>query len=119
VLQYREMKRPFIERAEDCLLMAEKIRGTVLPRLRAWREARALNQTELADQAGVARSTVSRGESGHIVAWPNVRKLAAALGISSQVLLQQDPPHSGTDGGSLHARPNAHLPSDSPPGRTS
>jgi transcriptional regulator with XRE-family HTH domain len=65
------------------ITMAEKrSRGLELPRLRYWRERRALTQSELADLAGVTRVTITHIESGQPAAMPSVRKLAAALNVS-------------------------------------
>jgi transcriptional regulator with XRE-family HTH domain len=56
---------------------------TKLPRLKEWRERRALTQAELAKLSGVAEPTINRIERGHHE--PRVttaRRLAAALGVS-------------------------------------
>ncbi len=72
--------------------MAEKgLRGRTVEHLRAWRMHRVLNQSELATAAGVGRTTVLRGEAGHIVNFANIRKLAAALGITPEQLLREGP----------------------------
>ena len=62
-----------------------------LRRLREWRFRRALNQAELAEQSGVARTTIVRLEQGT----PNVRprtlrKLARALGVRPEELVGGD-----------------------------
>jgi transcriptional regulator with XRE-family HTH domain len=52
-----------------------------LPRLREWRNKRALSQKELAERSGVSRHTIMKSEAGR-PAWPQtVRKLAAALRV--------------------------------------
>ena len=52
-----------------------------VPRLREWRDKRALSQQELADRAGLSRTTIIKLEGGRR-AWPQtVRKLARALRI--------------------------------------
>jgi transcriptional regulator with XRE-family HTH domain len=57
--------------------------------LREWRDKKLLTQDELAEQSGVGRSTVARAEKGDLaVNYSNIRKLAAALGISPEMLLQ-------------------------------
>ena len=69
-------------------------RGLPLPYLEALRLSQALTQVELAKAAGVGRNTVLRAEAGAPVALGNVRKIAAALGISVQQLLTEDPSKS-------------------------
>ena len=71
--------------------MAEKVRGRIVPHLRAWRMARSLQQGELADEAHVSRSTIIRAEAGGIVSFSNIRKLASALNVSVDDLLYSDP----------------------------
>jgi transcriptional regulator with XRE-family HTH domain len=52
-----------------------------IPRLREWRERRALTQVELAEKAGVSERSVAGYEAGHGARPPTVRRLAEALGI--------------------------------------
>jgi transcriptional regulator with XRE-family HTH domain len=52
-----------------------------IPRLREWREARALTQVELAERAGVSSRSVAGYEAGAGARPPTVRKLASALGV--------------------------------------
>jgi transcriptional regulator with XRE-family HTH domain len=61
------------------------------PRLRYWRERRALTLRELAAQAGVAYATVFRLEHGKDAEMRTLRKLAAALGVEPAELLGDDP----------------------------
>jgi len=72
-------------------------RGLYVPYLEAWRLSQALAQGELAEAAGIARGTVARAEAGKPIAFANVRKLAAALNITVQQLLTQDPSRSKTE----------------------
>jgi transcriptional regulator with XRE-family HTH domain len=60
--------------------------GLMLPKLKHMRMRKAMTQLELAKLAGVARATVNRAERGEIVSFANVRKLAAALGVSVEQL---------------------------------
>lgn len=52
-----------------------------IPRLREWREARALTQVELAERAGVSSRSIAGYEAGAGARPPTVRKLADALGV--------------------------------------
>jgi transcriptional regulator with XRE-family HTH domain len=74
-------------------LMAQRTRrGTTIPRLRAWREHAALSQVELAARSGLSRPTITRAETGeHVVEWPNIRKIAAALEVTVKQLLEEKP----------------------------
>jgi transcriptional regulator with XRE-family HTH domain len=56
-------------------------RTVQIPRLREWREARALTQVELAEKAGVSSRSVAGYEAGTGARPPTVRKLAEALDI--------------------------------------
>lgn len=76
-----------------------------IARLSLWRAWRNLKQDELAETAGVSRTTVSALENGLARANPvTVYKLARALGISRQQLLEEEPPqewlqqHEQTEG---------------------
>ncbi len=62
--------------------------GEVLKNLRKVRESRFLNQAELAEKSGVGRTTIARAESGNnVVSYPNIKKLAAALGVEPAELV--------------------------------
>jgi len=52
-----------------------------IPRLREWREARALTQVELAGRAGLSSRSVAGYEAGAGARPPTVRRLAEALGV--------------------------------------
>ncbi len=72
--------------------MAEKMRGLPLPYLKAWRVHRFMSQGELVDKTGLPRSTVARAETGDaIVGFPNIRKLAEALGVTPEELTNVNP----------------------------
>ena len=59
-----------------------------LPRLRTLRERQALTQRELADLAGVSRTTIVTLEQGADSPYPStVRKLARALGVTPAELM--------------------------------
>jgi transcriptional regulator with XRE-family HTH domain len=61
-----------------------------IPRLREWREARALTQVELAELANVSSRSVAGYEAGAGARPPTVRKLAKVLGIEVADL-REDP----------------------------
>src|SRR5919112_5937393 len=52
-----------------------------IPKLREWRESRALTQVELAERAGMSSRSVAGYEAGTGARPPTVRKLAEALGV--------------------------------------
>jgi DNA-binding XRE family transcriptional regulator len=81
-----------LQSIEDDMADQRTPSGATTPHLRAWREARALTQTELAERAGVTRPTITRGETGqHVIRWTNVRKIAEALSITPRQLLEEEP----------------------------
>jgi transcriptional regulator with XRE-family HTH domain len=63
------------------LLNTVEGRMVQIPRLREWREARALTQVELAERAGVSSRSVAGYEAGAGARPPTVRRLAEALGV--------------------------------------
>lgn len=60
--------------------------------LKDWRMARFLTQEELAYKAGVSRPTLSRAEQGKLIYGASVRRIAAALHVQPEALLQEAPP---------------------------
>jgi transcriptional regulator with XRE-family HTH domain len=66
--------------------------SVALPGLKAARVRKLLTQEELADAAGLGRSTLARIETGAPAALRTVRRLAAALDIDPEVLLEPDAP---------------------------
>jgi transcriptional regulator with XRE-family HTH domain len=60
-----------------------------IPRLREWREARALTQVELAAQADISPRSVAGYEAGSGARPPTVRKLAEALEVEIGDLLSE------------------------------
>ena len=72
--------------------MAEQIRGRPLPYLKAWRIEKLMTQADLVERSGVGRATVVRAERGdEAISFANIRKLAEALGISTDELLHIEP----------------------------
>lgn len=71
--------------------MMAAMRGVQVPHLKAWRLARLMTQNELAAKSGVSRGTVINAENGAVINTSNVKKLAAALGIGAQRLLNEEP----------------------------
>lgn len=80
------------------LAMAERAVGVELPHLKAWRIRRLLKQTELAEAAGVSRFTIVKGEHGERVSLDVVKKLAQALGVSTDDLRFREPGGSASAG---------------------
>jgi transcriptional regulator with XRE-family HTH domain len=69
--------------------MIDRSRITPLPALAAHRPRRGLTQRQLGELAGVAHTTVQQLESLRRGAYPQtLRKLAIALGIAPEDLLQ-------------------------------
>jgi transcriptional regulator with XRE-family HTH domain len=69
--------------------MIESSRSTPLPGLAAHRRRRGLTQRQLGELAGVAHTTVQQVETFQRGAYPKtLRKLASALGVAPEELLQ-------------------------------
>ncbi len=66
-----------------------------IPRLRKHRERRALTQEELAEKAGVSVRSVAGYETGAGARPGSVRKLAAALDMEVEDLLEEEAPKKG------------------------
>ena len=63
-----------------------------LTRLKHVRQRKLLTQQKLADKAGVSRPTVVRIEAGLEDPFPStVRKIAEALGVDPETLMEPDP----------------------------
>ena len=77
---------------KEIQFVAERTRGVPIPHLRAWRQAKYLSQLELGERAGLSRITITRAERGESVSFPNIRKLAEALGVTPDDLAHTDPP---------------------------
>ena len=61
-------------------------------RLREWRRRRLMTQRDLAEASGVGAVTIARIEAGHATPrFRTVRKLAAALKIAPEQLLEDAP----------------------------
>jgi DNA-binding XRE family transcriptional regulator len=64
-----------------------------IPNLRAWRLYRLLKQGELAKAAGLGEQTIFRLERpGERANELTIHKIARALGVTVQQLLQEQPP---------------------------
>jgi transcriptional regulator with XRE-family HTH domain len=61
------------------------------PSLRYLRTSRALTQAELAERAGVRRSTIARLEGGQEARMRTLSRLARALGVAPAALMQPPP----------------------------
>lgn len=58
-----------------------------IPKLRKQRERRALTQVELAKKAGLSERSIAGYEAGAGATPPSVRKLAAALNVEIEELI--------------------------------
>jgi transcriptional regulator with XRE-family HTH domain len=79
-----------------------KERRVQIPKLRYWRERRALTQEELAEKAGISARSVAGYEAGAGVRPGNVRKLAEALDVNVSALMM-DPEIQEADSGKVEA----------------
>lgn len=61
--------------------------GRPIPYLRAWRDVKLITATELSEQADISRTALSRIEHGGNAAYSTIKKLADALGITTDELL--------------------------------
>jgi len=69
-----------------------KTRGISLPYLAAWRHAAFLTQRDLAKLSGVSQSSITQLETGeHTARVATIDKLARALGITREHLVNEDP----------------------------
>lgn len=59
-----------------------------LPRLKEYRQRALLTQAELAAKSGVAEVTIARIETGHGARFSTIRKLAAALNVEAEQLME-------------------------------
>ena len=64
--------------------------GVPVPGLKAARLRKALTQAQLSEAAAVALSTVARLETGSPAAPGTIRKLAGALGVEPEALIEPD-----------------------------
>jgi transcriptional regulator with XRE-family HTH domain len=64
----------------------------LIPRLKEWRERRALSQLDLAEASGVSRATIINLEKGNEAFPSTVRKLAHALRVDPGDLQRATPP---------------------------
>jgi transcriptional regulator with XRE-family HTH domain len=80
------------EAEQDDGMAAGRERGVLVPRLRDWRQRRALTQRQLAALADVAPTTIDRAERlGQRVETTTLGRLARALGVDPQELMAPPP----------------------------
>ena len=79
--------------------VAGRTRGVRVPSLALLRKQAALSQAELAEQAGVARITISRLEQGANARYDTIDKLAEALGTTRFRLTKRPRQASRAKGG--------------------
>ncbi len=68
--------------------MARGSNGIPVPQLAALRKRAGLSQGELADRAGLTRTTITRLEQGGIARYQTIDKLATALNTTRQRLIR-------------------------------
>lgn len=91
IITCRPETRAAVERGRGVKRMPRGKSGIYAPYLRHWRIIRALDQTELAQKAGVGRMTVVRAEKGESISAPTLRALATALDTTPERLMKEDP----------------------------
>ena len=74
-------------------MMTEEMAGTyskwAVPSLQTIRWSKVLTQSDLAKRSGVSRTTIVRLENGEKAQAGTIRKLAKALSVSVDALLQE------------------------------
>lgn len=73
--------------AELQMALADKARGAHIQRLR---QRKRLTQQAMAEKLGIAYRTYQTWESGTMPEWPNLEKLALALGTTPERLIGDD-----------------------------
>lgn len=68
--------------------MARGSNGVPVPQLAALRKRAGLSQGELAERAGLTRTTITRLEQGGIARYQTIDKLASALNTTRQRLIR-------------------------------
>jgi len=67
-------------------------RGTALPNLKPWRLAKGLSQAALSQSAGVSEQSIIRLEKPGTYSYGcTIRRISAALGITPEALVREDP----------------------------
>ena len=82
-----------------------------ISRLAEFRSLKGMTQKSLADALGVARTSVSAVENGHVEAWPRLRRDAAAILAVSEEDLFPHPWAGGCVGVAIvwSSRADSHL----------
>jgi DNA-binding XRE family transcriptional regulator len=68
-----------------------RVNAVHAPYLAGWRATKGLTQDGLAEQSGVARTTIARAETGGALNLTTAVKLAKALGVTVYDLRSTDP----------------------------
>lgn len=68
--------------------MARGSKGVPVPQLEALRKRAGISQEELAERAGLARTTITRLEQGGIARYQTIDKLAGALHTTRERLIR-------------------------------
>lgn len=69
----------------------KRIVGVPLSNLAAWREEALMSRRELAYRAGLAYETLRAIENGQVAKWGTIDRLADALGITREQLVNRAP----------------------------
>ncbi|HEY7127249.1 MAG TPA: helix-turn-helix transcriptional regulator [Ktedonobacterales bacterium] len=76
--------------------MARGSNGVPVPQLAALRKRLGLSQGELAERAGLTRTTITRLEQGGVARYQTIDKLASALNSTRQRLIRVPRQRPGT-----------------------